>query len=135
MRHRFLILFFVFVAAHGWAFDRLVVIDRGYDQNLFSVAPDGTFTGVTANVPWERANSVAVDKSGNFIVTVDIHNAYKNDDGIYRVTPDGTTSVLVRSDLFSKPGGIALIPLFIMGQSPRNTSHFLPESFRNPIPG
>jgi DNA-binding beta-propeller fold protein YncE len=104
----------LFISGNTWAFDSLVLVDRGYDQDLFTVTSDGQVYGVTNGVPWERASSVAVDDEGNFIVTVDIYSAYENSDGLYEVTQIGTVSTIAAGDLaeahdlFTDPTGIAI---------------------------
>jgi sugar lactone lactonase YvrE len=89
------------------AFEYLVLVDRGYYQDLFMVDSAGNLSRITNGVPWERAADLAVDAFGNYIVAVDIYSAYGGD-GLYKVTPDGQVSKISDDPLLDNPTAVTL---------------------------
>lgn len=69
---------------------------------LLKITPDGRVSPITVQ-PRARFRAVALHPDGSYIV-VDMQNA------IYRVTPEGTTTVLHQGRPLHQPAGIAIVP-------------------------
>jgi sugar lactone lactonase YvrE len=86
-----------------------IVLDRTTGRGLFRI--DGAteeITCITPTVTWEYAHSVALDKAGNYIVTVDISGAYGKNDGVYRVSPEGAITPVCVGEPLAEPRGLVV---------------------------